>query len=57
MVHFSGLPEITQATGGSACGKSNALRRAECQDWLNRLTEFFESGEVFQHVPKASTKK
>ncbi len=26
-------------------------------DWLNRLTEFFESGEVFQHVPKASDKK
>jgi HTH-type transcriptional regulator, osmoprotectant uptake regulator len=25
-------------------------------DWLNRLTEFFESGEVFQHVPKVSTK-
>lgn len=25
---------------------------AEYYDWIRRLTEFFESGEIFEHVPK-----
>lgn len=29
----------------------------EYYDWIDRLIEFFESGEVFKHVPKSEIKK
>ncbi|QKI82398.1 HIT domain-containing protein [Kroppenstedtia eburnea] len=43
------MPEITQATGGSACGKSNAFRRVECQESDRILISHLLPGEGDRH--------